>query len=55
VTALAAALQGGYTEVVDEDALRAMLAGLARPDEVDAETWEAGLEMAAAAIDGTVV
>lgn len=51
VVALAAALRAVEAEVVDEEALRAMLAGITRPDDIDADVWAAGVAMVAAGLD----
>lgn len=55
VQRLATSLAGEYAEVVDEEVLRAVLQRLARPADVDEETWRAGLSFALAAIDGEAV
>lgn len=55
VAALAAALGQAYAEIVDEEALRASLAALERPADINEDVWAAGIAMATAAIDGEEV
>ena len=55
VEALSRALLQSYAEVVDEQALHELLATLTRPEEIPEDSWQRGLLLAGAAIDGKVL